>query len=129
MGGGRTEASSHGNYSYLITFIASCPMPKSVSLGEHLERFIAEQVAKGGYNNGSEVVRAGLRLLEKYELELSELRALIDEGDRDYAGGRYAVVEDTRALAEEIARESGTARGGAKRKRARVASRTTAARS
>ncbi len=77
-------------------------MPKSVALGEHFERFIADQVAAGRYNNDSEVVRAGLRLLEEHELKVRELRALIDEGDRAYVEGRYTVVEKPGDLAADI---------------------------
>jgi antitoxin ParD1/3/4 len=37
----------------------------SVSLTEHLSRFIEQQVASGRFSTSSEVVRAGLRLLER----------------------------------------------------------------
>jgi antitoxin ParD1/3/4 len=77
-------------------------MPKSVALGHHFEQFVADQVAQGRYNNESEVVRAGLRLLEEHELKLKELRALIDEGDRAYAEGRVTVVEKPGDLAADI---------------------------
>jgi antitoxin ParD1/3/4 len=43
----------------------------SISLGEHFERFVRRKIAQGRYQNSSEVVRAGLRLLEDYE-ELAE---------------------------------------------------------
>lgn len=52
----------------------------SVSLGEHFDRFIATQLAKGRYGSASEIVRAGLRLLETEEQKLETLRQLIDEG-------------------------------------------------
>src|SRR5689334_1301256 len=40
----------------------------SISLGEHFEKFVQEQISQGRYQNVSEVVRAGLRMLEDYEM-------------------------------------------------------------
>lgn len=37
----------------------------NVSVTEHLARFVADQVASGRFGSASEVVRAGLRLLER----------------------------------------------------------------
>ena len=55
----------------------------SISLGEHFEKFVQEQVARGRYQNASEVLRAGLRMLEDHEMSLRErtrlLKAKIDE--------------------------------------------------
>ena len=59
-------------------------MPTSVALSPHFEHFIREQVESGRYNNASEVVRAGLRLLEDQQqqasLKLDALRAAIVAG-------------------------------------------------
>lgn len=59
-------------------------MPTSVALGEHFEAFLKRQLAEGRYNNASELVRAGLRLLEDSEhertLKLKALRASVKAG-------------------------------------------------
>ena len=59
-------------------------MPTSVALSSHFETFVKEQVNGGRFNNVSEVVRAGLRLLEDQEqvqaLKLQELRMAINAG-------------------------------------------------
>lgn len=40
----------------------------NVALGNHYEQFVKKQLESGRYNNASEVVRAGLRLLEDHEV-------------------------------------------------------------
>lgn len=62
-------------------------MARSFALGDRFERFIDRQVKGGRFNNASEVVRAGLRLLEDSERgdaeKLAQLRAMIRESVRD----------------------------------------------
>ncbi len=59
-------------------------MPTSVALSTHFEHFIRDQVDSGRFNNASEVVRAGLRLLEDQQqqasLKLEAIRAAIATG-------------------------------------------------
>lgn len=58
-------------------------MPKntSVTIGNHYEKFIAQQVAQGRFGSASEAIRAGLRLLEERETKLSLLRQALKEGE------------------------------------------------
>lgn len=53
----------------------------SFSLGDHFSSFIATQVAEGRYGSASDVVRAGLRLLEDREAKLAALRNALIEGE------------------------------------------------
>lgn len=53
----------------------------SITVGQHFDSFIAEQLKSGRYSSTSEVVRAGLRLLEESETRLSTLRNMLKEGE------------------------------------------------
>ena len=59
-------------------------MPKntSITLGEHFDKFIAERIKQGRYSSASEVIRAGLRMLETSETKIETLRALLAEGEK-----------------------------------------------
>ena len=54
----------------------------SVSLGGHFAEFISKQVEDGRYNNASDVVRSGLRLLEEREYKLQALRKALIDGEQ-----------------------------------------------
>ncbi len=54
----------------------------SITLGDHFDGFIAEQVSEGRYASASEVVRAALRLFEDNERKLAMLRRLLEEGEQ-----------------------------------------------
>jgi len=60
---------------------------KAFALGQRFERFIEKQLKGGRFNNATEVVQAGLRLLEDDEerrrSKIVELRKLVEEADRD----------------------------------------------
>lgn len=52
----------------------------SISLGNYFDQFVQTQVSTGRYKNVSEVIRAGLRLLENEESKAIALRNAIQEG-------------------------------------------------
>ena len=52
----------------------------SVSLGTYFEEFVQSQVSSGRFHNVSEVLRAGLRLLEDDQVQKEALRKAIQEG-------------------------------------------------
>ncbi|MDQ6471826.1 type II toxin-antitoxin system ParD family antitoxin [Flavobacterium sp. LHD-80] len=52
----------------------------SISLGNHFENFIENSLSEGRFKNASEVVRAGLRLLEEEENKLIILKKAVHEG-------------------------------------------------
>jgi len=81
-------------------------MPRSFALGERFERLIDEQVQSGRYGNASEVVRAGLRLLEEREARLAELRARIDKAVSE---GDTSTDEEVEAAVEAALAEHGEA--------------------
>ncbi len=52
----------------------------SISIGNYFDKFIQGRISEGRYKNASEVVRAGLRLLEEEENKTIALKAAINEG-------------------------------------------------
>ena len=52
----------------------------SITLGSYFDQFIQSILREGRYKNASEVVRAGLRLLEEEEQKIMALRQAIDAG-------------------------------------------------
>lgn len=72
----------------------------SISLGEHFDGFIASQIQSGRYGSASEVVRAGLRILEDTESKLNTLRRMLAEGEQsglaDYSYEAFIAELDDR---------------------------------
>lgn len=61
----------------------------SLSLGEHWEVFIRNEVSSGRYGSASEVVRDALRSLEERKTKLEVLRAHLAEGAAQAARGEF----------------------------------------
>jgi antitoxin ParD1/3/4 len=61
------------------------PRNTSVSLGDHFANFIDAQVGEGRYGSASDVVRAGLRLLEEHEAKVKALQDALISGEQSGA--------------------------------------------
>ena len=73
----------------------------NVSLGQAWERYVAEQVESGQFNNASEVVRDALRRQQEQLLKLEALKRDIDLGVASLHAGRTSVAD-----ADEIMRKA-----------------------
>ncbi|MEQ1705945.1 MAG: type II toxin-antitoxin system ParD family antitoxin [Rickettsiales bacterium] len=76
----------------------------SFSLNQNEIAFISDMVAHGRFGNRTEVVRAGLRLLEDYEnnMKLRRLRIKIEEAEFSIAEGKGITYCDGGILAQDI---------------------------
>ncbi|QNN44329.1 type II toxin-antitoxin system ParD family antitoxin [Pedobacter roseus] len=52
----------------------------SMALGDHFENFVDERISEGRFKNASEVIRAGLRLLEDEENKIKILKEALQVG-------------------------------------------------
>lgn len=86
-------------------------MGTSVSLGDHFEGLIKGLVEKGRYNNASEVVRDGLRMVEARERHLTALDQALAEGLTAEAEGRVLSLEDASARIKARIRDVAAQRG------------------
>jgi antitoxin ParD1/3/4 len=71
---------------------------RNVVLSEHQHELVEALVRSGRYQNASEVLREGLRLLEREEAEeeakVTVLRRAAEEGWSDLASGRFDDLND-----------------------------------
>ena len=65
------------------------PRNTSISLGDHFTTFIDSEVRSGRYGSASEVVRAGLRLLQEHEAKVKALEAALIEGEESGQAGPF----------------------------------------
>ena len=81
------------------------PRNTSVTIGDHFSDFIAEQVRAGRYGSASDVVRAGLRLLEEHEARVRALQDALIAGE-EWGESRPFDVEafKARKRAERLSR-------------------------
>ena len=75
---------------------------RTISLTDQDEQFIAAQITSGAFGNASEVIRAGLHLLEQQQLELEALRRSISDGDAAHARGDYKRYSAPGQLAADL---------------------------
>jgi antitoxin ParD1/3/4 len=99
------------------------PMPtRNINLTEHYDRFVAEQVDAGKYKNASEVLRAGLRLLEQQSQTDAEkvtlLKKLAADGFRSLDQGEGLSIESDENLRKAITK---IGRRAAKTRKSRLA--------
>jgi antitoxin ParD1/3/4 len=81
-------------------------MQKSTSfvLGEHFDGFIAKEIREGRYSSASEVIRAGLRLLEEREQKIALLQAALNEGEESGESDR-TLKEIAQELKQQLRNE------------------------
>lgn len=79
---------------------------RNVVLSQHQHELVDSLVKSGRYQNASEVLREGLRLLEREQAEeaakLAVLRQAADLGWSDLASGRFDEVDDDESLDDFI---------------------------
>ncbi len=77
----------------------------SLSLGEHWEIFIKNEVASGRYGSASEVVRDALRHMEEHKSKLEALRKHLAQGEEQAMRGEFVADYGVDSLLDELDRE------------------------
>lgn len=70
----------------------------SISLGSYFDKFVRGRISAGRYKNASEVIRAGLRLLEEEENRMVALRDAIQEGIESGISHNFSPVDHLQIL-------------------------------
>lgn len=79
----------------------------SISIGQHFDSFINTQIGTGRYSSTSEVIRAGLRLLEQEEEKLKLLKQALIDGEQSGFSENF----NPQAFQERLKQKSMTANG------------------
>ena len=78
----------------------------SLSLGEHWEAFIKNEVSSGRYGSASEVVRDALRTMEERKSKLDALRAHLAQGAQQARTGDFVDGFSMDALISDLDNEA-----------------------
>mgnify|MGYP006001289953 CR=1 FL=1 len=78
----------------------------SLSLGEHWEVFIRNEVASGRYGSASEVVRDALRAMEEHKSKLEALRTNLAQGAKQASAGEFVDNFSMDALISDLDSEA-----------------------
>lgn len=78
----------------------------SLSLGEHWEAFIKNEVSSGRYGSASEVVRDALRAMEERKSKLEALRMHLAQGAEQASAGEFVDDFSMDALINDLDNES-----------------------
>jgi antitoxin ParD1/3/4 len=74
----------------------------SITLGEHFDHYIAEQLASGRYRTASELIRESLRMHQERELKISVMRAAIEDGIASGIDESFSFEDLNRELDAEL---------------------------
>ncbi len=70
----------------------------SVDIGDELANFVDGGIKQGRYGSASEMVRAGLRLLQDEETKMAALRAALVEGEKSGELEKFELGEFLRSV-------------------------------
>ncbi len=77
----------------------------SISLGNHFEQFINNEIKSGRYGSVSEVIRTALRLLESEERKLNEIRNALIVGEESGWVKDFNPEEHLKSLQKKYAKK------------------------
>lgn len=76
----------------------------SVTLGEHFEQIIDNSIKSGRFSSASEVIRAGLRLVDEREQKIRLLREAIEAGEKSGYVKNFDPIKHLELLKSKVAK-------------------------